>query len=250
MPERPRWLDRLTRRGKPQERSASGQLVYRHTREIAPEWSGGDAELIEAIAEHVERHLGRCERVWHQLASPWVHIDIHVVEPTGARPWLTLVTSGMSERPMAAPEPDLQFAELVIALPPDWPVEHREEFASEANYWPLRLLQDLAILPHRYGTWLGVGHTVPNGDPPEPYAEGTALCGALLLLPVLTPAAFNKIVVGEREITFLGVYPLLAGEMQLKLDQGAQALVDRIDRADLTELLDPARPSVLNPPRG
>lgn len=37
--------------------------------------------------------------VWHELVSDLVHLDVHVAEPTPARPYYTVVTSGMSDRP-------------------------------------------------------------------------------------------------------------------------------------------------------
>lgn len=50
------------------------------------------------------------------MLSPYVHVDIHIVEPTDERPWTTLVTSGMSERPMHAPPelgPEAEVTELL-----------------------------------------------------------------------------------------------------------------------------------------
>lgn len=100
-----------------------------------------------------------------------------------------------------------------------------------------------AELPHRFDSVLWVGHTVPNGDPPEPYAAGTALCGAILSAPFLTPETFVELPVGERRVSFLAVVPLHADEMELKLNRGADALFDRLDGADITEALAVSRPS-------
>ena len=60
-------------------------------------------------------------------------------------------------------------AELMIALPAEWKLAD-SQLEDERWYWPIRNLKALARLPHEYETWLGFGHTVPNGDPPEPYA--------------------------------------------------------------------------------
>ena len=152
----------------------------------------------------------------------------------------TLVTSGMSEQPMRSPEGD-RFAELMIVLPPTWP---------DAARWPYTLLQDLARLPHAYETLLWSGHTVPNGDPPEPYAPNTKLCGALIALPVFPGLeGFKTLELGDRTIHFFAVYPLHADEMKLKLDKGLEALYDLLDDANLTEILDRDRPSVAPPRR-
>jgi hypothetical protein len=182
--------------------------------------------------------------VMHQSASPWVHVDLHVVPPSEERPWYTIVTSGMSEKPMRAPSADLAHAELVMALPPDWPME-RESLADERSWWPFRLLQTLAALPHQFETWLWLGHTVPNDDPPEPYADGTRLCGALLAPPQTVPQEFTRLRVGDRDVRFFGVFALHADEMQLKLDEGFEALLEPFAQAGVTELVDPSRPSAL-----
>jgi Suppressor of fused protein (SUFU) len=226
------------------ERSAGGSRIYRHDQPAASALSAGDAGLIEAVSQHLEDHFGSDGMVWHQMLSEHVHVDIHVTPPADDRPWLTLVTTGLSERPMAAPKPDLAYAELVMALPPDWPTD-REQLREERYYWPFRLLQDLAVLPHKYDTFLSLGHTIPNGDPPEPYAESTDLCGVVLLPPLRLPDGFAPLQCGERRVNFLGVVPLHADEMQAKLDHGLDVLIDPFDQAGVTELLDPARASAL-----
>jgi hypothetical protein len=237
------FLRRLRRRREP-EFSPGGSRIYRHTNESAPTASQGDGELIAAVSAHIERFVGEPETVFHQIVSSWVHVDLHVVPPSSERPWTTLVTSGMSQRAMRAPDADCTRAELVMALPPTWPLEH-SELADDRVYWPFRLLQSLATFPHQYNTWLWTGHTIPNGDPPEPYADDTELCCSILLPPLLVGSEFDVLEFGERRVRFLGVYPLYAEEMRLKLESGFEALIDRFDNAGVSELLDPGRPSVV-----
>jgi Suppressor of fused protein (SUFU) len=211
-----------------------------------PEISGGDPELIEAVAHHLERHVGNTGDVFHELISSAVHVDVFKSAPTDALPFHTLVTCGMAERPMPAPDdfPEGRFGELVLRLPPDWPLR-QEDIEDERNYWPIRLLKQLARLPHEYDTWLWIGHTVPNGDPPEAYAPDTGLCGAILLPPVLGPDGFETLTAGKRQVTLMGVVPLHEDEMNLKLEKGSDELIDLLDAAELSELLDPQRPSVV-----
>jgi hypothetical protein len=218
--------------------------VYRHDEAAPLAWSSGDRELAAGIDAHVAAYFGGPARVWHEVASPYVHVDVHVVEPRAERPVFTLVTSGMSEEPMASPDGD-RYAELMMVLPPTWPGVERAEFGGPAGHWPYKLLQDLARLPHEYETWLWEGHTVPNGDPPQPYAPNTKLCGALLAPPVIAPEGAETLVVGEREIHLFAVFPLHADEMQLKLDRGLDALYDLLDAAAVTEVLHADRPSLV-----
>jgi Suppressor of fused protein (SUFU) len=228
------------------ERSPGGSRVERHEpRDRALEPAAGDPDLIDALTAHMQRHLGDEGDAFHELVSDIVHVDLLRNGPTEELPFQTLMTCGMSERPMTTPPelPEWRYAELMLRLPPEWPTD-QEALEDESNYWPLRLLKRLARFPHEYGTWLGFGHTVPNGDPPEPFAPDTELCGAILLPPVLGPDGFERVEAAGREINVLAVIPLHADEMDLKLDRGSDELIDRLDDADLSELLDPSRPSV------
>lgn len=225
------------------ERSPGGVPIQRHDQVAEGGFSAGDPDLIAAVDAHVTRHIGEPASVYHEVVSPHVHVDVHVVVPAEDRPLYTLVTSGMSERPMS----DGTFAELTISLPPTWPAPDGPGFDEPCARWPYTLLQELAWLPHGFDTVLWTGHTVPNGDPPAPYAPDTRLCGALIAPQVTAPEEFNVLTHGDREIHILGVYPLHEDEMRLKLAKGTGALYDVLDAAQLTEIVDPDRPSLAPP---
>lgn len=93
--------------GDPEEIQAeppAGELIDHSDTEPRSFPALGDAESIEAIGAHIERHLGPIHRVFHELVSDVVHLDVHWVQPTPERPWHNLVTSGMSDLAMSAPE--------------------------------------------------------------------------------------------------------------------------------------------------
>lgn len=56
--------------------------------------------------------------------------------------------------------PASPYAELMICLPPDWPV--KSPMSDRRAYWPVRLLKTIARLPHEYHTWIGAWHSVLN----------------------------------------------------------------------------------------
>ena len=239
--------------------SPSGAPIYHHENQPpAPfELVSGDLDTIEAITAHIERHLGPVSGVLHEAVSDKVHIDIHVISPSEERPFYTLVTSGMSDRPMLTPEGASladapPYAELCILLPPDWPLpgpdserSTAELFADEAVYWPVRWLKTLARLPHEYYTWLGFGHTVPNGEEAEPLADNTRLGCLLLLTAISLPEEFQQLHVGPtKTIQFYTLYPLYPEEMTLKMNEGAATLLDRFEAADLSDVVDLQRPNV------
>lgn len=230
------------------EVSAGGSRIYRHQRRVPYSPTAGDTDVVEAISAHIEATVGPVGHVLHEVVSDLVHVDLHVVAPGEGRPYVLVVTSGMSEVPMRVPpEVDasgLGYAELAVQLPPDWPMD-QASWSDEANFWPLRWLKILARLPHAYDTWLGVGHSVPNGDPPQPFAEGTALCGVILVQAGLIGDAFCELELGGKTIQFLQLVPLHADEMDYKLEHGADALFARFAERELSLVVDPSRASVL-----
>lgn len=231
------------------ERSESGSPIYRHApREREWEPAGGESAL-EQISDHIERHVGKIEMVYHELVSDLVHLDVHWIAPAPERNFHTLVTSGMSDRPMTVPEgcEELRYAELMLCLPPEWPMsrDSTEPFEDERNYWPIRWLKMLARLPHEYQTWLGPGHTVPNGDPPTPFAPNTELCCFIILRALTVPEEFYELRIHpEKTIQFWTAVPLYREEMEFKLKKGLDPLLDRLGAADVSEVLDVNRKNV------
>jgi Suppressor of fused protein (SUFU) len=224
-----------------------GSGILRHAaRERAWEpASGSEPDTLEAIDQHIARHFGPAATVWHEIVSDLVHIDVHVVEPSAERPYFTLVTSGMSDRPMTVPAgaDSNPYAELMMCLPESWPMT-AEAFRDENAYWPIRLLKTVARLPHEYDTWIAAWHSVPNGDPAEPYAPDTPFAG-VLVAPMIRcePEARTITADGGKEISLLALVPLHPAEIELKVAQGSDALIDAFDRVAVSELFDPARPS-------
>jgi Suppressor of fused protein (SUFU) len=211
-----------------------------------------DNLFVTAIGEHVTRHVGPVTDAFHERVSDVVRVDLLVVGPHDGRPFTTLVTCGMSELPMRVPLenpddlgliPELRFAELLLALPPDWPLTP-DAFRDEANYWPLRWLKRLARLPHQMEGWLGLGHTVPNGDPLRPLAPGVPFAGWLIDEPVRLPKDVLKLRVADRVINFYAAVPLTAAEMEFKVHNGGGALAQLLDRAKVSELIDVNRADV------
>lgn len=229
------------------EKLPSGGEVLRHKpRERDFEMAVGDDETIEAISRHIEEYVGEVDGVFHEIVSDLVHVDVHIVRPTDQRPFHTLVTSGMSDRPMNVPAGAemFQYAELMIYLPADWPLDE-SDLKDESNYWPIRLLKVLARLPHEYDTWLAMDHTVPNGDPPEPYAPNTGFVCAMLAVPEMESEDFWRLEIDEEKtINFFAVVPLYPEETTFKLKRGPERLLQRFGREDIPQVIDVSRKNV------
>jgi hypothetical protein len=211
------------------------------------EFAVGDSENIDAISAHIEKWVGTPDTVFHELVSDKVHIDVHIVKPSTQRPYYTLVTSGMSDRRMKGPEehPEFAYSELFLCLPPDWKMS-QEEWKDEANYWPIQALKFLARFPHMYETWLWYGHTIPNGDPPEPFNASTRLSAFILYSTFSLPSEFQTLKINdEKTIHFFSAVPLYQEELAFKLRKGAGTLEERFRASCFSEVLDPNRPSCI-----
>lgn len=219
--------------------SLSGAKIFRYT-DGEKEWEAPyGEECIEQISAHIEKYVGEVDSVLHEIISDTVHIDIHHVPPTEEKPFHFLITSGMSDLPMKVngdPD-DLAYAELMVVLPSWWEISS-ESFADEGWYWPFRQLKFLARFPHKYDSWFGYGHTIPNGDPAEPFAENTKLDGVILLNPCHVPDEFLTLTIDEHKtIEFLAVVPLYPEEMNFKLRNGVDALLDKLIDNRVSDLI-------------
>lgn len=192
-------------------------------------------EQQDCIESHIEKHFGKFDNVFHELCSPDIHVDICIIAPTEERNFYTLVTMGMGAHRMNVPESlkdeKLDRAELLITLPADWDIQNNEE----RWYWPLRWLKIMARLPINQDTWLGWGHTVPNG---EPFAENTKLCCMLLECPYTygEDSMVCELPDGEY-VRFYQMLPLYEEEMQFKMQNGCDALTERFDD-EFSDVLD------------
>ncbi len=222
------------------EQSASGAPIYRYTEQERKEFTPPTGEgNMEEISKHIEKYVGEIHLVFHELMSDQVHIDIHWVKPTEERPFHTLVTSGMSDKPMTTPDgmSAFQYAELSICLPAEWKISP-EDFEDEENYWPVRWLKILSRFPHEFNTWLSYGHTIPNGDPAEPFSNSTSLNTMLLLPSIVFDSAFQELKISEdKTIRFFTIYPVYSEEVELKLKKGTDALFDGFNRIGLTDIV-------------
>ena len=225
--------------------------IVRHGEPSRPVFASGSAPSLEAIVKHIKNHIGEPATVLHEIASEYVHVDVHVVPPTPDRDFYTLVTSGMSDKPMTAPKQlkgkGLEFAELMFCLPSSWKLDPYDVVDGETweKDWPVLWLKKLARFPHEYKTWLSWGHSLPNGDPAVPFSSATELCGFVLLEPKLVGDSFKCLVQEDgRKIFFHAAVPVYKEEMAIKIAEGAEKLEELFAEFGITELVDPNRVNV------
>lgn len=204
------------------------------------------ADFEHALRAHVVAH---CGPIAGEIAVPTEtgSMTLLHVTPTPDRPFHTLVTSGLSAQPMAVPAEETEvprFAELMLLLPFDWPVEDAAAH-NTPEVWPLRVLASNAAFPAKYDAWLGAGHTLPNGEPPTRFVPNLDFCGVLIAPPMsLDPDDRTFVRSDGAHVTLYAVLPVFERELELKRNEGTSALFDRFDTAAVNELLDVQRDSV------
>lgn len=207
--------------------------------------------------EEMDEYIGRifpCETVkpyvFHEVISNIVHIDVNIIPPDCGRDYYVLWTSGMSDLPMTMPKGsynknDYNRAELFLFLPVDWQIGEGGAETEDKYFWPIGWLKYLARFPHEYHTWLGVGHTIPNGADYEPLGEGTEM-GGFFLLPVIgqgenCPPVPDMTCKDGTKINFLWAIPMYREEIEYKLEAGFEPMMDLLSEKQLPRVLNPVR---------
>ena len=200
---------------------------------------------IEELEAHIEKTLGSFDKVFHEIISPDIHLDVAMLPATEEDPYLKLVTMGAGAYKMNVPSElkdyKLEYAEYVILLPKDWNIDS----GDEKDYWPTRALKDIARLPINSNTWLGYGHTVQADVEGKPYAENTGLNNIMLVNAVSTKGDPMRLTMSTgKVVNFYLLLPIYQDELEYKMEDGADALVDLL----LENEADPDFP-VMNPNR-
>ena len=250
------WTETTESRSGPKtdEYTPGGSPVYRyqnHQQEEGPR----PPEKVGLYAEAVEAHFNRLfpnrgHFVLHEILSDLIHVDIHILRPAGDANYYVLYTTGMSDLPMCLPEgledrEDLKYAELYMFLPGSWNVG--EDLESSQNlppesYWPFQMLKFLARFPHEYNTWLGFGHTMPNGPDYAPLCDGVGFGGMVL---DWQGEDIGRIETEDgHDVLLYFVIPAYKEEIEYKLKYGMEGLQERYAKGDLPLILDPHRPNL------
>jgi hypothetical protein len=212
-------------------KTPGGSQIITHEKVTGDPNLGPVARNLETIHDHLSRFLGECGDDLHEIVSEYAHIDLLVFPPNEERDFSVISTSGLSDKPMNIPDnvadrASMAYCELLMALPADWNGGDLSDM-EESAWYPLGFMKAVARIPHIFDTWIWCGHSIPNGDPPEPLHPSTNKIGAFLELPYLLDPGIARVQTETGEtIQFLGLYFLTADEMEFKLEQGSEALMD------------------------
>ena len=191
-----------------------------------PQYLYSDAEIDE-LDSFICDMFGDYKNVFHEIASPDVHLDVCIIDPTEEDPYYKLVTMGAGAYRMNIPEQwrkyDLDYAEYVIYLPADWDLNS----GDEVDYWPIRALKDTARLPIWYDTWLSYGHTTQSDEEGSSYAPNTRLNSLILNYAENRRGDIRLIMSSGKVINFYEIIPLYPEELAYKMENNAEALFDK-----------------------
>jgi Suppressor of fused protein (SUFU) len=213
-----------------------------------------EGRYLSDIQNHIEKHIGKSDIVLHEIVSESVHVDVHVIQPTKAIPYITLVTSGMSDKDMnvpdaAKPKADFELAEMISFLPPDWPVE---DFSSNgeslednpSGYYPIYWVKHYARKVHQQKMAMSWYSTTANGNPASSIGVGTDMTGFLFAPAIILAKDAMFIETSDnRKIRLLNLVPILPDEIEYAIKRGGMALCEKLDKPDKF-IFDPCRKSI------
>lgn len=204
---------------------------------------------VEVIDTHLEQFFEKDADivVFDEIESEIIHRDIYFIKATEDRPYHILLSCGMSALPMKVPEDinSSEFAEIVMLLPKEWNLNY-ESFDDERNYWPIRVMKELMMLPHPDKTWLGFGHTYEyEDDDDDEFADGAGFNSVMLARSMELSSDFTQIELeNDKTIDIYTVIPLYKEELEFKKRNNANALLERFDKFEIGEIIKVGRKNV------
>lgn len=236
----PFWFSRKKPAKPGQEKTEGGSTVYRYEGEEFSKSKIGftDESTFDFSKERealYDRYFGKCDQVYHEVIPLIPHIDVYTYTPGhSGRDFYTLVTGGMSDLRMNVPPQakGMERAELIF-------------YCSEPKQEYINLLRVLAHFPHDHKTWLGQGHTMPNGQPPAPIFGSRVLDTFFFMPTIVKPDSNvqNDLKLKGDPVSFLWLVPLSTAECDLKLKNGTGPLYDLFEANRHPHIFNPNRHS-------
>ena len=213
------------------------------------EWST-PVESNAKIIDYMQRRFGPADELGLQEILPAMEglsVTINVIQPNELHPYLVLFTNGMSSRSMNTPEgsEDWRFAELVIHLPPDWPLPR--DFGPDSPYrWPIEWLRKMAYYPHINKTWLGRPAAIVSSDEPPRALGANTNQSCLLMVPDFANLSQPLKQADGSLIHFFTLVPLYTDERDYEMKYGMKSFFEKFIAAKVPMTVEPSRPSFVS----
>ncbi len=194
---------------------------------------------------YIKRNFGKCLKVYHELYSPDIHVDILIVPPSEKSNYYKLITMGMGAYKMNVPSQfekyGLERAELVAFLPPDWDLK----IDSDKFGWIMCELKTISRTPIIENSWVGFGHTFSNDEKSEiPFSKETKLTSIILLNAITENCDEYHIdlnLPNKGTINFYQILPLYKEELEYIKKYGIEEYSQLIPDDDFIPIINPNR---------
>lgn len=195
----------------------------------------------------MSRYQAELERHIEKYAGPiaFRFENLLVVSANERRASHLVVSTDLSDAPMPKTKPEWQWAEICALLPATWPLD-AALWQNDLDFgWPMREVQRVVRFARETQTWLGFGHSIPNGNPPAPFAPSTQQCASFLIPPLELPEKFARLRLEDGEIlNFWAIVPIYANELAVKVNQKAPTLIEKLSVKGVSDVIDPTREDV------
>ena len=165
--------------------------------------------------------------------------DIVSVKHQSFKECLVLFTSGLSKvnQEVIAGSEAYTNIELFFCLPEYWSLEN--------SPWPLDYLKRLGDYVVAKKSWLGNGHTMPTGNPPESLEEHFKAKAFILMRPDYLKHFFGDDFISKNGFVPLAVVPIFPQELAVKIRTSHTLIFEKFEAKGVDERIDTYRKSAL-----
>lgn len=192
----------------------------------------------DVILKHMAKYFGKIKNtISETIPGSRIAANIHIIEPSINKDFVTLFTTGMSDEPMdySKKENEYKYSELLLKLPSSWKIG-KEDSNDPNNYWPLAWLRKVAHIPHIYDGWIEEGVIIPHGEPPQPFASNTNL--SCVMVSRAKENGLDSIQTKQGTINVYALIPIYAEERMLALEKGHDYLIKIMNDKGISDVLD------------
>lgn len=197
---------------------------------------------FDEVSDFIREKYGNFERVIHEIIPGDIHIDVVIIPPQGDNNHYTLCTIGAGAYNMQIGRDGFnqeiagyrfqipEQLEYMIMLPSDWPLD-KDALKDEENYWPIRLLKQIARFPIVTNDWVCEGHTVE-------FEEGELFSPKLPYSCLMFTEPSSNIADGVdilnlssgKSLSFMQIVPITREELAIMRSEDNSAMYERLCR--------------------
>ncbi len=193
---------------------------------------------MKEYENYITNTFGNISKVYHELYSPDIHVDIIIIPPSPLQNFYKLITEGIGAFKMNTPNElkkfELERMELIAYFPPNWNMKIDKRYG-----WIISSMKILGRFPLDQRTIIGFGNTMAYYNK----SRDNNFCATLLIPASSNNKELNFKFDEKGKINFYQIIPLYEEELNYKLDNGVEALLDIFEKNNLDLAIDFNRPN-------